>query len=91
MPALSEGRLVSAKYLPLVIELPDKDTGEVRRVELSYSTVSMDKAFLWERQLRYIQSAIRQWLELLDQLVERDAERSANSIRQEERVKGALE
>lgn len=81
---------MSVRYLPLVIEVPDRDTGEVRRVEISYSTVTSDKAFMWVRQLRYIDASIHQWIELLNKLVEKTADSDSYAVKRDEKIGKAV-
>ena len=78
------------RYPPLTIEVPDRETGEVRRVEVNYSTLSYDLAFSWSRQLRYFDAITHQWLELLKNITDKEAESSAYQFRREERMKEAV-
>lgn len=88
---LRSARQVSdAKYPPITIEIPDWDTGEVRRVVLSFSTMTMADAFSWERQLRYFDAVIHQWFALFRNVVERDAEATGYAVKKDERMRGAI-
>ena len=71
------------KYPPFRVSVPDRDTGEMREVEFSYSRLTLTNAFAWERQADYFLAVLRQWKSLLRNVSDRDSETNAYAIKRE--------